>query len=137
MVLADANTLLYNPEFIFHSTKIMFIIIPYYNKLIILFESLILLTLLKYFISMAEFIKKHLIDDLDRETIKRIASKAKEMRLAQGYTYEDFAIHARINRNTYFKFEKSSVSGDNYTIAILLKVIRGLNETPSSFFTQL
>jgi len=78
--------------------------------------------------------KKHDITDLDRESIKRIAAKAKELRLAMGYSYEDFALHAKINRNTYFKFEKSATTGDNFTIAVLAKVIRGLNLTFESFF---
>jgi DNA-binding XRE family transcriptional regulator len=81
--------------------------------------------------------KKHDITDLDRETIKRIAVKAKEMRVALGYSYEDFAMHAKINRNTYFKFEKSATSGDNFTVAILIKVIRGLNQTLHSFFKSI
>lgn len=77
--------------------------------------------------------KKHDITDLDRETIKRIAVKAKEMRVALGYSYEDFAMHAKINRNTYFKFEKSATTGDNFTVAILIKVIRGLGLTIAQF----
>ncbi len=81
--------------------------------------------------------KKHDITDLDRESIKRIALKAKEMRLAMGYSYEDFALNAKINRNTYFKFEKSATTGDNFTIAVLAKVIRGLDQTFESFFRNL
>jgi DNA-binding XRE family transcriptional regulator len=82
-------------------------------------------------------VKKHEIPDLDRETIKRIATKAKEIRVSQGYSYESFALHARINRNTYFKFENSSSTGDNFTIAVLAKVLRGLNLTFESFFQNL
>ena len=81
--------------------------------------------------------KKHDITDLDRDSIKRIASKAKELRVEKGYSYEDFALHAKINRNTYFKFEKSSTTGDNFTIAVLAKVIRGLDLTFESFFQNL
>lgn len=81
--------------------------------------------------------RKHDITDLDREAIKQIAAKAKEMRVALGYSYEDFALHAKINRNTYFKFENSSNTGDNFTIAVLAKVIRGLNQTFESFFQNL
>lgn len=81
--------------------------------------------------------KKHDITDLDRESIKRIALKAKELRVAKGYSYEDFALHAKINRNTYFKFEKSATTGDNFTIAVLTKVIRGLDMTFESFFQNL
>lgn len=78
--------------------------------------------------------KKHDITNLDRETIKQIATKAKEMRISQGYSYEDFAMHAKINRNTYFKFEKSAFTGDNFTVAVLAKVIRGLDLTFETFF---
>ncbi len=83
---------------------------------------------------MAKEIKKHEIPDLDKETIKRIAVKAKDMRKEAGYSYEDFALHAGINRNTYFKFEKSATTGENFTIATLLKVIRGLDVSLKSFF---
>jgi len=86
---------------------------------------------------MPEIRKKHVITDLDRETIKRIAAKAMEMRIKMGYTNEEFAISAQINRNTYFKFEKSSSTGDNFTIAVLAKVLRGLNLTFESFFQNL
>jgi transcriptional regulator with XRE-family HTH domain len=83
---------------------------------------------------MSEATKPHQIDELDRATIKHIASRAKELRIQMGYSYEEFALHANINRNTYFKFEKSAVNGDNFTVAILAKVIRGLNQTMESFF---
>jgi DNA-binding XRE family transcriptional regulator len=79
----------------------------------------------------------HDISELDRESIRRIAAKAKEMRVAMGYSYESFALHANINRNTYFKFEKSAKTGDNFTIVVLAKVIRGLNQTFESFFQNL
>lgn len=78
--------------------------------------------------------KQHLIPDIDREFIKKIAATAKRMRILQGYSYEQFAIHAEINRNSYFRFEKSAQTGDNYTVALLLKVIRGLNKTATEFF---
>ena len=78
--------------------------------------------------------KKHDISELDRDSIKRIAARAKEIRVSQGYSYEDFALHAKINRNTYFKFEKSATTGDNFTIAVLAKVIRGLDLTFETFF---
>ena len=81
--------------------------------------------------------KKHDIPDIDKDMIKRIASKAKKLRIEMGYSYEDFALHAGLNRNTYFKFEKSAITGDNFTILTLLKVIRGANQTVSSFFQNL
>ena len=77
--------------------------------------------------------KKHEIPELDMEAIKRIATKAKDMRKEKGYSYEGFALHAGINRNTYFKFEKSSTTGENFTIATFLKVIRGLELSLDSF----
>lgn len=81
--------------------------------------------------------KKHDIPNIDKDMIKRIASKARKLRTEMGYSYEDFALHAGLNRNTYFKFEKSATTGDNFTISTLLKVIRGLNQTVSSFFQNL
>lgn len=78
--------------------------------------------------------KRNELTDLDREVIKRIAAKAKQLRIEMGFSYEEFAIHAKINRNTYFKFEKSSSTGDNFTVAVLVKVIHGLNQTFESFF---
>jgi DNA-binding XRE family transcriptional regulator len=81
--------------------------------------------------------KKKELTDFDREVIKGIAAKAKQMRIEMGFSYEAFAIHAKINRNTYFKFEKSSITGDNFTIAVLVKVIHGLNQTFESFFQNL
>ncbi len=86
---------------------------------------------------MAEERKMHEVPDLDKETIKRIAAKAKDMRKEAGYSYEGFALHAGINRNTYFKFEKSATTGKNYTVATLLKVVRGLRKSLSSFFEDL
>jgi len=83
---------------------------------------------------MTKQIKKHEITDLDRKTIKQIAAKAKKIRRDMGYSYEEFALQANINRNTYFKFEKSATTGDNFTIVVLTKVIRGLNQTFESFF---
>ena len=86
---------------------------------------------------MAKDRKKHEVPELDLEVIKRIAAKAKDMRTTKGYSYEGFALHAGINRNTYFKFEKSAATGENFTIATLLKVIRGLDLSLSSFFEDL
>jgi len=83
---------------------------------------------------MAKEVKKHEIPELDMDTIKRIAAKARNMREKQGFSYEEFALHAGLNRNTYFKFEKSAATGENFTIATLLKVIRGLSVSLRSFF---
>ncbi len=81
--------------------------------------------------------KKHEVPEIDMEAIKRIAAKAKDMRKKGGYSYEGFALHAGINRNTYFKFEKSAATGENFTIATLLKVFRGLEQSLGSFFEDL
>lgn len=83
---------------------------------------------------MAKESKKHDLPELDKDTIKRIAAKARNMREKQGFSYEGFALHAGLNRNTYFKFEKSAATGENFTIATLLKVIRGLDVSLRSFF---
>jgi transcriptional regulator with XRE-family HTH domain len=81
--------------------------------------------------------KAHIIPDIDRDYIKKISAKAKFLREEKGYSYESFALHAGLNRNTYFRFERSAVTGDNYTIALLLKVIRGLNMTSTEFFKDI
>jgi transcriptional regulator with XRE-family HTH domain len=81
--------------------------------------------------------KPHAIPDVDREYIKKIAVKAKFLREEKGYSYESFALHAGVNRNSYFRFERSAVKGDNYTVALLLRVIRGLNMTTSEFFKDI
>jgi transcriptional regulator with XRE-family HTH domain len=86
---------------------------------------------------MANEIKKHEVPDFDKEAIKKIATKARDMRKSKGYSYEAFALHAGINRNTYFKLEKSASTGENFTIATLLKVIRGLDLSLSEFFKDL
>jgi DNA-binding XRE family transcriptional regulator len=78
--------------------------------------------------------KPHVIPEIDKDYIKKIALRAKDMRVKAGYSYESFAIHAGINRNTYFRFEGSATSGENYTIALLLKITRGLNISMEDFF---
>ena len=86
---------------------------------------------------MANEIKKHEVPEIDQATIKKIATRAKDMRKEKGYSYEGFALHAGINRNTYFKFEKSATTGENFTIATFLKVIRGLGLPLDTFFEDL
>ncbi len=81
--------------------------------------------------------KPHAIPEEDREYIKKIAKKAKELREAKGYSYESFAIQAKLNRNTYFRLERAALSGDNFTVGLLLQVIRGMNMTPTEFFQQI
>jgi len=79
--------------------------------------------------------KVHSISEVDREQIKKIAEKVKELRIKAGFSsYEGFALHSGINRNSYFRFERSASTGDNYTIALLIKITRGLNISLSDFF---
>jgi transcriptional regulator with XRE-family HTH domain len=80
-------------------------------------------------------IKVHSISEVDREKIKKIAEKVKKLRVKAGFSsYEGFALHAGINRNSYFRFERSAITGDNYTVALLIKIARGLNISLSDFF---
>jgi transcriptional regulator with XRE-family HTH domain len=78
--------------------------------------------------------KPTVISTEDKEYLKKIASTARELRLQAGFSYEAFAAHADINRNSYFRFEQSADKSYNYTIVLLLKVIRGLGMTPEEFF---
>jgi hypothetical protein len=73
----------------------------------------------------------------DTKRIKSIAAKARKMRIALNMSYEVFAIHAGINRMSYYRFEKSAETGDNFTVALLLTVISGLGTTPAEFFKDI
>jgi DNA-binding XRE family transcriptional regulator len=81
--------------------------------------------------------KPMVISDNDTKRLKLIAEKAKKMRIAKKMSYEEFALHAGINRNSYYRFEKSADTGDNYTVALLMTVISGLGTTPADFFKDL
>lgn len=81
--------------------------------------------------------RPHTIPEEDREYIKKIAALAKELREAKGFSYESYATYAKLNRNTYFRFERAASSGDNFTVGLLLQVIRGMNMTPTEFFQQI
>lgn len=81
--------------------------------------------------------KPQVITPDDTKKLILIAKKATKLRIATNMSYEEFALHAGINRNTYFRFEQSSQKFKNYTVALLLKVIRGLNLTPSEFFKDI
>jgi DNA-binding XRE family transcriptional regulator len=81
--------------------------------------------------------KPHVISSEDTKKLMLIAEKATSLRKATNMSYEEFALHAGINRNTYFRFEKSADTGENYTVAVLLKVIRGLNISVSDFFQDI
>jgi DNA-binding XRE family transcriptional regulator len=81
--------------------------------------------------------KPHLISDEDAQTLTKIAEKAKNLRIGMNMSYEGFALKAGINRNSYFRFEKSAQTGNNFTVVLMLQVIRGLNMTPSQFFKDI
>ncbi len=81
--------------------------------------------------------KPMVISDIEKEKLKLIAEKAKKMRIAKDMSYEQFALQVGINRNSYYRFEKSAISGDNYTVALLLKVIAGLDSSFPEFFKDL
>lgn len=81
--------------------------------------------------------KSMVISDEDTSRLKLISEKAKKLRIAKNMSYEEFAIHAGINRNSYYRFEKSATSGDFYTVALLMKVISGLGSTPAEFFKDI
>ena len=44
----------------------------------------------------------HIISDIEKESLKLIADKVKEIRIAKFSSYEQFALQAGINRNSYF-----------------------------------
>jgi DNA-binding XRE family transcriptional regulator len=81
--------------------------------------------------------KPMVISDIEKEKLKLIAEKAKKMRIAKKMSYEEFALHAGINRNSYYRFEQSASSGDNYTVALLMKVIIALDSSFPEFFKNL
>jgi len=81
--------------------------------------------------------KPMVISDDDINRLKSIAEKAKKMRTSMNMSYEVFALHAGINRISYYRFEKSADSGDNFTVALLIKVIQGLGTTPAEFFKDI
>jgi DNA-binding XRE family transcriptional regulator len=77
------------------------------------------------------------LSDDERSRLKLISEKARKMREEKDISYEQFAIQTGINRNSYYRFEKSAVTGDNYTVALLLKVITGLGTTIPEFFEDI
>lgn len=77
------------------------------------------------------------ISESEKNLIMAIARKAKELREKQGLSYENFAVKAGINRISYYRFEKSSTTADNYTIELLIKVISALKRTPEEFFKDI
>jgi len=81
--------------------------------------------------------KPHPISEEDAKTLMMIAVKAKNLRKGMNLSYEEFALRSGINRNSYFRFEKSADIGNNFTVVLMLQVIRGLNMTPSQFFKDI
>jgi hypothetical protein len=81
--------------------------------------------------------KPMVVSDDDHRRLKLIAEKATRLRKEMDISYEEFAIRAGINRNSYYRFEKSATSGDFYTVALLMTVISGLGKTPAEFFKDI
>lgn len=81
--------------------------------------------------------KLMVISDDDISRLKLITEKAARLRKEMDISYEEFAIRAGINRNSYYHFEKSAKTGDKYSVALLMKVIRGLGTTPAEFFKDI
>lgn len=77
------------------------------------------------------------LSDKERERLKLIAEKARRMREEIDISYEQFAIRTGINRNSYYRFEKSAETGDNYTVSLLIKVLSGLKTTLPEFFKDI
>ena len=81
--------------------------------------------------------KAMVVSDVNTDRLKAIAEKAAKLRKEMDISYEEFAQRSRINRNSYFRFEKSAETGDNYTVALLMTVISGLHLTPAKFFKDI
>ena len=81
--------------------------------------------------------KPMVISDDDTTRLKLIAEKATYLRKEMKISYEEFAIRAGINRNSYYRFEKSADTLDKYSVALLMKVIKGLRLTPAEFFKDI
>lgn len=81
--------------------------------------------------------KPMVISSEDTIRLKLIAEKAANLRKDRDISYEEFASRAGINRNSYYRFEKSADTGDKYSVALLMKVIRGLGTTPAEFFKDI
>jgi hypothetical protein len=72
--------------------------------------------------------KSMVISDDDTKRLKLIAEKATRLRKEMNISYEEFALRAGINRNSYYHF---------YTVALLMTVISGLRTTPAQFFIDI
>lgn len=81
--------------------------------------------------------KPMVISDDDKKRLKLIAEKAANLRKGMKISYEEFAIRAKVNRNSYYRFEKSADTGENFTVALLMNVISGLGKTPAEFFKDI
>jgi hypothetical protein len=81
--------------------------------------------------------KTRFLSASEREKLKEIADKAVKLRKEKYSSYEAFALKAQINRNTYFRFEKEGTKGENFTVAILLRILKAHNIKLSVFFKDL
>lgn len=81
--------------------------------------------------------KPMVISDGDVKILRMIVYKAINLREEMDVSSEEFAIRNGINRNSYYRFEKSPLTQDKYSVALLIKVIRGLGLTPAQFFKNI
>jgi len=78
--------------------------------------------------------KGRIIPPEDMLQIQEISEKIKKLRIATGLSYEGFAAKNDLHRITYYKVESGK---QNFTMATLLKVLRGLNISFSVFFNSI
>lgn len=78
--------------------------------------------------------KGRIIPPEDMLQIQAISAKIKQLRIDTGLSYEAFASKNELHRITYYKVESGK---QNFTMATLLKVIRGLGLTLQQFSVTL
>lgn len=81
--------------------------------------------------------KSHPIPDTDARILKMIAERARTLRKRKNLSSDEFSRLADINHNTYYRFERSETTGDNYTMGLVIKVIRGLDISIQEFFEEI
>lgn len=70
----------------------------------------------------------------ERETLKKIGDKLRELRIKAGYTsYETFSYDNEIQRQSVFRAEK----GENITLKTLIKLLNIHNISLEEFFKDL
>ncbi|MCX6247162.1 MAG: helix-turn-helix transcriptional regulator [Bacteroidetes bacterium] len=78
--------------------------------------------------------KERIIAPDDAVVIKAISERIKQLRIATGLSYEAFAAKNDLHRITYYKLESGK---QNFTIATLVKVLRGLGISFQEFSATL